>query len=223
MMHTFDHHELRMLRALNSPRKIQDFLGAIPMNFDDDSCLSPRRVLRERRAHCMEGAMLAAAALRLQGYPPLVMELRSTTRDDDHVLALFREEGFFGAISKTNHGVLRYREPIYRSIRELALSFFHEYFLDDGRKTLRSYSIPLDLARFDRRAWMTAEEDVWYVPRTLERIRHFPLLTRPQIRRLRRADPIERQIGTIVEWSPTASRPWHPKGALGETPHRGPR
>lgn len=199
-MQSFDRDELRVLRPLTTPRKIQDFLDTIEMNFDDETCFSPRRVLRERRAQCMEGAMLAAAALRLAGYPPLVMDLKSIDTDDDHVVAVFREGRHWGAISKTNHGVLRYREPIYESPRELAMSYFHEYFLDDGRKTLRSYSVPVDLSRFDRKGWMTAEEDVWYVPNHVDAVRHIPMLTRTQISRLRKADPIERAMGKIVEW-----------------------
>lgn len=205
LMYGFARDELRVFRPLTTPRRIQDFLDSIPMNFDDDSCLSPRRVLRERRAQCMEGAMLAAAALRLAGYPPLVMDLKSTDEDDDHVVAVFRDDGYWGAISKTNHGVLRYREPVYRSVRELAMSFFHEYFLDDGRKTLRSYSRPVDLSRFDARGWMTAEEDIWYVPDHVDDVRHFPMLNRTQIARLRKAHPVERAMGKIREWGPSTA------------------
>ena len=206
-MEDFSKSELRVLRLLTTPRKIQDFLDSIPMNFDDETCFSPRRVLCEKRAQCMEGAMFAAAALRLAGYPPLVLDLKSVADDDDHVVAIFREaDGCWGAISKTNHGVLRYREPIYKSIRELAMSYFHEYFLDDGRKTLRSYSRPVDLSRFDQQGWMIAEEDIWYVPDYVDAVKHFPILTRSQIARLRRADSIERAMGKIIDTRPPASR-----------------
>ncbi len=201
-MSGFNARELHLLKKLNTPRKIQDFLNTLQINFEEkgETCMSPRRVLRERKAHCMEGAMLAAAALRLHGHAPLVVDLTAVKRDDDHVLAVFRQHGCWGAITKTNHAVLRYREPVYRSIRELVLSFFHEYFMDDGRKTLRSYSLPVDLSRFDRRGWMTAEEDVWYIPDHLADVRHFPLLTRAQIATLRRADPTEINAGKLVEW-----------------------
>src|SRR5262245_60059580 len=133
-MFGFSADEVALLRKLSSPRKIQDFLDTIEMNFekDGDTCMSPRRVLRERKAHCMEGAMLAATALRLQGHPPLVIDLKSIQSDDDHIVTVFQQNGCWGAISKTNHAVLRYREPIYRSLRELAMSYFHEYFVDDG-------------------------------------------------------------------------------------------
>jgi hypothetical protein len=136
----------------------------------------------------------------MQGYPPLVVDLKSVPGDDDHVVAVFRKNGHWGAVSKTNHGVLRYREPIYRSVRELAVSYFHEYFLDDGRKTLRCYSRPVDLSRFDERRWMTAEEDVWYIPDSVDASPHTPLLTPAQLRGLRKADRIERKMGKIVEW-----------------------
>ena len=195
----FTAEEIRVLRSLRSPQKIQDFLDDIPMNFRE-SCYSPRMVLRKRRAHCMEGAMLAAVALRFAGYPPLVLDLKSVPHDDDHVVAIFRQDGCFGAISKTNHGVLRYREPIYASIRELAMSYFHEYFLDDGTKTLRSYSRPVDLSRFDGRGWMTDEEDVEYVPEYVDGVRHYEMLTRGQIARLRKAHVIERRMGKLKEW-----------------------
>jgi hypothetical protein len=201
-MFDFTNDEIRLLRSLSTPRRIQDFLDAIPMNFEEDeeTCLSPHRVLRERRAHCMEGAMLAATALRFAGYPPLIVDLKSFPEDHDHVIAVFQQEGCWGAISKTNHGVLRYREAVYRSIRELAMSYFHEYTMDDGRKTLRSYSRPVDLSRFDRLGWMIDEEDVWYIPEYLDDAKHFPILTRSQIGRLRKADKIEREVGKIVEW-----------------------
>lgn len=194
--------EEKFLRRLKTPRRVQDYLESLPINFEPegDTCFSPRRVLREKRAHCIEGAMLAALALRLQGRPPLLLDLTANRRDFDHVLAIWRERGGWGAISKTNHAVLRYREPIYKTIRELAASFFHEYTTDDGRKTLRSYSAPVNLARFDRRGWATAEDDVWYVPEYLADVRHYPLLDQKQIRALRRADPLEIEAGKLLAW-----------------------
>ncbi len=200
IMFNFTAAELRIFRKLTTPSKIQDFLDTIPMNFQD-TCLSPRMVLRERKAHCMEGAMVAAVALRLLGHKPLVIDLKSFSHDDDHVVAVFKEDGCWGAISKTNHGVLRYREPIYRSIRELAMSYFHEYFLDDGRKTLRSYTNPVNLSRFDKRGWMTAEKEVMYVSKYLDTVKHIPMLTKSQIAKLRPADKIERKMGRITEWA----------------------
>ncbi len=199
-MFNFNKHELSIFRRLSTPRKIQDFLDSLPMNFEDDTCYSPRTVLQKKTAHCMEGGMLAAAALRLIGQRPLVMDLKAIERDQDHVVTLFRDGTNWGAISKTNHGVLRYREPVYRSVRELAMSYFHEYYLDDGRKTLRSYSVPIDLSRFDRLQWMTSEEDLWDIPQAVDDARHFPILTPLQIKNLRKADVIERTMAAMTEW-----------------------
>ncbi len=200
----FTDQEWKTLRRLDHPHKIQSFLNQLPTNFevDGDECKSPRRVLAKGNAHCMEGAMLAALALRVHGERPLVLDLTSRRDDDDHVVALFKQGNCWGAISKTNHAVLRYREPIYKTVRELAMSYFHEYFLQNGgAKTLRSYAVA-DLSRFDKRGWMTAKEDVWYVPEHLFDITHTEILTRSQIARLRRADPIEIQAGDILEWRP---------------------
>ncbi len=194
--------ELRILKKLNTPRKIQHFLNKIPINFEPegDTCLSPRRVLREQRAHCIEGAMLAAVALRLQGHSPLLVDLEATRDDFDHVIAVFQQHGHWGAISKTNHAVLRYRDPIYKTIRELVLSYFHEYFDEKGRKTLRKYSEPVDLRRLDHRGWMTGEKNVWYIADALAKAKHFPLLNRRQIALLKKPDPIEMKYGEVIEW-----------------------
>ncbi|MEK7546513.1 MAG: hypothetical protein AAB554_05630 [Patescibacteria group bacterium] len=198
--------ERKILRALDAPWKIQDFLNATPTNHepDGDTCLSPRRVLRERRAHCMEGAMLAALALRFHGEPPLVVDMMGAPDDCAHVVAVFKRRGHWGAISKTNHSVLRYREPIYRTMRELMMSYFHEYSSQaTGKKTLRSYSAPVDLSRFDKLGWMTSEDDVWEIPEYLADVRHAPLITRAQIASLRKADPMELRVGEILEWPRT--------------------
>lgn len=203
MASTWSPTELRVLKRLNTPAKIQDFLDALPQNHepDGDSCFSPRLVLRHGRAHCMEGAMLAAAALRIAGDKPLVLDLTSTDNDQDHVVALFRRHGHWGAISKTNHAVLRYREPVYRTVRELAMSYFHEYFLQsNGKKTLRSFSRPVDLSRFDSRDWMTSEDPVWFVPEYLCDAAHTSILSRGQIATLRPADNVEVKAGLIVQW-----------------------
>lgn len=196
------HEELSILQRFKTPAKIQDFLNTLPMNFEKEgeTCMSPRRVLHERKAHCMEGAMFAALALRLAGRRPLIMDLQSAFNDDDHVIAVFEDGGCFGAISKTNHGVLRYREPVYRSPRELAMSYFHEYFLESGVKTLRSYSRLVDLSVLDGRGWITSTENVFFVPEYINNVRHFPLVDASRIGKLRKADSIERELGKIVEW-----------------------
>ena len=147
----------------------------------------------------MEGALLAALALSMQGQAPLIMDLRTTSADVDHLVALFRKDGYWGGITKTNHSVLRYREPIYRDLRELAASFFHEYFLDDGKKTLREYSRPFDLRKWSGN-WTTCEDDLWELERAIDDAPHTKLLNRKQIAGLRRADAIEIRVGKIREW-----------------------
>ena len=201
-MFGFSPAEWKVLRKLDSPRKIQLFLNVLPINFEPegDTCFSPRVVLRKKKAHCMEGALLAAAALRVHGHKPLVVDLTATKNDFDHVITVFKQHNHWGAISKTNHAVLRYRDPVYKTIRELVLSYFHEYFDDKGRKNLRSYTNPIDLSRFDKYNWMTSEEEVWYIPEYLAEAKHFPLLSRKQIAILKKPDTIEMKAGDLVEW-----------------------
>jgi hypothetical protein len=148
---------------------------------------SPRRVLRESTAHCLEGAIFAAAALRVLGFPPLLLDLEAV-EDTDHVLAVYRVDGHWGAIAKSNYSGLGFREAVYRSVRELAMSFFADYFNLRGDLTLRAYSRPLDLRLFDRAhpGWATSEEDLWCIPETLVRIPHIPLLTKTMARGLSR-------------------------------------
>ncbi len=194
--------EKKFLRTLNTPHKIQDYLNSIPFNFEKAGAtlFTPRQVISQKTAHCMEGALFAAAALEFHGRKPWIVDLCTTSKpfDFDHVIAVFEEDGYFGSISKTNHGVLRYREPVYKTLRELVMSFFHEYFLHSGHKTLRSYSDLFDLSK-SKLNWRTGREDVWYIPETLEELKHYSILTPKQIRNLRSADPVEIQMGKIVE------------------------
>ena len=178
--------DLRTLRALNTPPKIQRFLDALPYQYAD-TAFSPQRTLRERKGHCLEGALLAAAALRIHGHPPLLMDLEAV-RDDDHVIALYCERGLWGGIAKSNYAGLRFRAPIYRTLRELALSYFENYYNLRGERSLRSYSRPVNLARLDPLDWMTSEEDVWCVPELLIAARHYPLFPDKVARALPRLD-----------------------------------
>jgi len=187
---------LRLPRGLRAPYAIQRFLDDLLYNKEKvgETARSPRRVLETREAHCFEGALLAAAALRRLGHPPLVVQLRSTVRDDDHVLAVFRERpggGCWGAVAKSNYSGLRFRSPVYRSLRELVMSYFDVYYNLDGEKSLRAFERPVDLARFDRRGWETAEESLWDVSTYLATRRFTPLLTHAQIRALR---PMDRRL-----------------------------
>ena len=165
--------DLRVLRALKTPQKIQKFLDALPYQYAN-TAWSPRRALRERKGHCLEGALLAAAALRVNGYPPVLMDLEAVN-DDDHVVALYRERGLWGSIAKSNFAGLRFRSPIYRTLRELALSYFEHYYNLRGERTLRSYSTPVNLERLDSLQWMTSEKNVWCVPEYLIAARHYQL------------------------------------------------
>lgn len=179
--------ELAVLAELDAPIKIQRFLNA--MAYDPaPGTASPRLVLRERKANCFEGALFAAAALRRLGHPPLLVDMRSHN-DDDHVLAVFRKNRAWGCVAKSNFTVLRFREPVYRSIRELMMSYFDVYFNAIGEKTLRAFSVPFDLARFDKDRWMTTEEDVSYIGDALDRARHTKVMTSAQIRGLQLTDP----------------------------------
>ena len=178
--------ELRTLRSLNTPVKIQKFIDGLTYQYADTAG-SPRRVLRERRGHCLEGALLAAAALRVNGRPPLVMDLESV-RDDDHVVALYRERGLWGGIAKSNYAGLRFRAPVYRTLRELALSYFQDYYNLRGERTLRAYSVAVDLSRLDARHWMTDEEEVGSVPELLIAARHYPIVPDKVARALPRMD-----------------------------------
>src|SRR5437764_5385436 len=174
--------ELRKLRALKTPAGVQRFLDSLPYHLADTSW-SPRKVLQEKTAHCLEGAIFAAAALRVLGFPPLLWDLEAVN-DTDHVLAVFRVRGYWGAVAKSNFAGCRYREPVYRTLRELAMSYFNIYFNLRGERTLRRYSQPVDLSRFDDRNWMTSERGVCFIAEHLCQIAHAPLLTLAQAGRL---------------------------------------
>ncbi len=194
--------ERLVFQKLSTPEKIQDFLDTLPINHEKrgDTCFGPRLVLKHRKAHCFEGALLGAALLYYHGEKPLLMNLRTIPSDDDHAVVLFRRNGLWGALSKTNHAVLRFRDPIYKTPRELAVSYFHEYFTNDtGLKTLRAYSRPFDLSRFGK-AWATSEEPAWHLAETLRDSPHVKLFPDKSKKHIRHATPFERKAGRLVEW-----------------------
>ena len=193
--------EWKTLKRLSNPKKIQDFLNFLPFNFEErgETHCSVRYALKRGKAHCFEGALLAAAALWISGRRPLILDLVTLRPDFDHVVALFKEDGCWGAISKTNHRVLRYREPVYSSVRELVMSYFHEYFLPDGKKTLRSFSRPFDLSTRGT-TWITTKENLASLAHRLDRSEHIRILSPKQARNLRKADKIEIQTGKMVEY-----------------------
>lgn len=190
--------EFAILRRLNTPKKIQAYLDAIPQNFEigGETCLSVREALGQRRALCIEGAVIAAAALWVHGEPPLLLDLKAE-HDSDHVVAIYRRGRCWGAISKTNGPVLRWRDPIYRNLRELAMSYFHEYTNGRHQKTLRSYSRAFDLRRLDPEQWVTNTKQCWDLGWALEAAHHYPLITRHQHKLLRLRDSIEREAGKL--------------------------
>jgi len=194
--------EFAVLRRLSTPQKIQSFVNAICVNHEigGETILSVREVLAQRRAHCIEAAFVGACAFWIHGQPPWVMHLDCAATDYPHVLALFRRSGAWGAISKSNGTPLRYRDPIYRSLRELAMSYFHEYSDRHGRKTLRSYSAAFDLRRIDSSLWVTSKGACRETNDRLASARHYPLLTLPQQRLLARRDPFQRRVDTTVEY-----------------------
>jgi hypothetical protein len=189
--------ELRCLRALRTPAGIQRALDAMPYHLAS-SAWSPRRVLAARTAHCLEGAVFAAAALDVLGFPPLLLDLVAV-QDTDHVLAVWRERGGWGAIAKSNFSGLRFRAPVYRTLRELVMSYFDGYVNLRGERTLRAYSRPLSLARFDRlhRHWRTTDGDLWFIAEHLVTVPHTRLLTRAMEGRLGRVDRRSLDAGLV--------------------------
>jgi hypothetical protein len=192
--------ELAILARLTDPAGIQRFLDTLPYSADE-TYRCPRSVLRDRTAHCFDGALFAAAALRRLGHPPLLVDMRAV-RDDDHITAIFRRAGYIGAVAKSNVVGLRYREPIFRTVRELALSYFDDYFNLDGEKSLRSYSTPLDLSRFDALSWETSDSGLNLIAARLDAVRHFPLLTSRQERALSKVDERSYRAGLLgANWA----------------------
>lgn len=200
--------EERMFKQLKTPNKIQDYLDSFPTNElgeGQHSMRSPRYVMRIKRAHCMEGALVAATSLAYHGREPLLLDLRSVRHDLDHVVALFKENGLWGAISKTNHPVLRWRDPLYRNVRELAMSYAHEYYLGSGtarrgQKTLREYSKQFDLRRYAPERWITAVGDLDWLAEALDDSPHSPIAPRAAFKKLRKASDFEIRATDVVEW-----------------------
>ena len=187
--------EIRFLKTMSDTDKIQGFLDSIDYN-PVYECRSPRWVIKKRSAHCFEGALFAAAAMEFIGYKPLIVDLKAFN-DDDHVIAVFNEEGYWGAVAKSNFTSLRYREPVYRSLRELVMSYFDFYFNTDGDKSLRSYSLSLNLSIYNPRHWTTTDEDLEYIGDKLEKIRHYPVVNKKMIKNLKRASEIMLKAGML--------------------------
>jgi hypothetical protein len=188
--------ERKTISRLKDPPRIQEFLDGIPYS-TDDFYRCPLRVLRDRVAHCFDGALYAAAALRLIGFPPLVIDMLPNDRDDEHLLAVFKMDDHWGAVGKSNFVGLRYREPVYKSLRELMMSYFEQYYNVEGEKTLRAYTRPLDLTAFDKLRWMTSDEHLEKVAKRLDEIQRVSVLTQAMIARLSLVDQRSYQAGLL--------------------------
>lgn len=193
--------EVKIYKKLNTPGKIQDFLDTLPINFEKDgeTCYSPRIMFKHKKAHCIEAAFFAASVLWFHGHKPLLLDLVAHDDDFDHVVTIFKVGKFWGAISKSNHSVLRWRDPVYISVRELAMSYFHEYFLDDGKKSMQSFSNPFNLSKFGK-GWVTSEHSLLHIADKLDQSPHIKVLT-PEIKKhLRKASQLEIKAGELVEY-----------------------
>lgn len=199
--------EMDIFKNLNTPIKIQDFLDTLAVNWEKkgDINMSPRCVLHEKKAHCIEGAFLAAVALWIHGEKPLLLELK-VPGDINHIVTLYQRNGYWGAISKTNHLALRFRDPVYKTIRELVLSYFHECFDDKtGKKVLRGYAGPFNVKRWGKR-WITSEEDLYYIAEEIYNAKIIPLFPKKNEKYIRKADKMEMRLGTEIEWKKTDPR-----------------
>jgi len=196
----FDQHltksERRILGRLTTPGKIQAFLDELDYSIEE-TYRCPLRVLRERVAHCYDGALFAAGMLRRLGHPPLILEMLPNHRDDDHLLALFKQDGHWGAVGKSNFVGLRFREPIHRTLRELVLSYFEQFYNVEREKTLRGYTLPLNLESFDRHGWMVKDEPLERIAEKLDRMRRVRVLTLKMVKRLSPLDTRAYQAGLL--------------------------
>lgn len=193
--------ERTVFKKLNTPVKIQNFLESIPVNFENngDTLYSPRMVLEKKTAHCLEGALFAIAILRFHKKSTLLLDMQpGKFKDDGHAVALYKEGRYWGAISKTNHAVLKFRDPVYKSPREIVMSYFHEYFLDNGKKTLRTYTVT-DLKKI-KNNWITDRRHLWYIDQMLDDTIYIPIAPTKNMKLLRKADPIEIKAGKITRW-----------------------
>ena len=197
--------ELALVKRLSTPHKIQDFLDTLLFNFEKkgETYMSPRRVMREKKAHCFEGALFATLALTYHDYANYLLDLKvkkSAKDDQDHTLCIFKINNFWGAISKTNHSVLRWRDPIYSSVRELVMTYFHEYFLNDGGKTLYSYSKPFDIWKTFDLDWITEEKDLDEVALKLDRSVHTSFIPKKNNKFIRKVGKTEIKGAQVTEW-----------------------
>jgi hypothetical protein len=201
-MQSFPYKDLKdfnFFKKLKSPEKIQDYINSIPVNFEEsgESCSSPLGTIKKHKAHCIEGALLAYAIFWHNGQKAFLIDLKSSKKDMDHVICVFKKDGLWGAISKSNHSTLRYRDPVYKTIRELVMSYFNEYFNTVGEKTLISYSKPFTLSSYED-DWLITGENVWAIPIELDAIPHIPIVNKKI--KLKKVDQIQIDADKILEW-----------------------
>lgn len=194
--------EYAVLNNLTTPIKIQNFLDTLAFNHEKfgETCMSPLRVLREQKAHCIEAALLASLCLWIHNKPPYIVSLKVKESDYDHIITIYKEHGYYGAISKTNHNVLRFRDPVYKTIRELVMSYFHEYFLvTTGEKTLLGYTKPINVKRFGTK-WIGREDDMWDIAEKIYDTPIIEIVPKENKKFLRNASILERTSADIPEW-----------------------
>ena len=194
----------KIIQKLNTPAKVQDFLDKIPFNFEEgeETYRPPLKMLHEEKAHCFEGAVFACFCLECHSIKNYLMDLKvkNLKKDSDHTLCIFKINGYWGAISKTNHSVLRWRDPIYKNPRELAFSYFHEYFLDTGEKTLLSFSKPFDVWQKFGTGWAIGEEDLDKIAEALDKSPHINFVSKQNFKFVRPAGQTEIKGASVVEW-----------------------
>ncbi|MBN2093906.1 MAG: hypothetical protein JW740_00825 [Candidatus Zambryskibacteria bacterium] len=195
---------IKIIKKLNDPKKIQDFLDKIPFNFEErrETYYSPVQMLKKNKAHCFEGAVFACLCFQKNKIENYLMDLKvkNLKKDSDHTLCIFKINKHWGAISKTNHSVLRFRDPIYKSYRELAMSFYHEYFLDSGEKTLKSFSKPLNIWQKFGVKWVESEKDLDEIAKALDKSPHIDFVPKVNAKLIRRAGKTEIKGAAITEW-----------------------
>lgn len=203
-MFGLDKKDLEFFKKLNTPNKIQDYLDSISFNFEKsgETCYSPISVLKNKKAHCIEGGLFAGACLLINNKEAFVVSLKVNNKnDDDHIITLYKEKSYYGAISKTNHNVLRFRDPIYKNIRELILSYFHEYFLiDTGEKTLIGYTKPINLKKFGTK-WINSQENLFDIAEKIYDTPIIQIVPKENKKFIRKASLIERKSAGIKEWT----------------------
>lgn len=194
--------EKKFLRSLNTPHKIQDFLDSLPFNLEEngETCMSPRRVLEQRKAHCIEAGLLAGVCFWLNKKQPRIVSLKVKQSDYDHIIVIYKENGYYGALSKTNHNVLRFRDPVYKNVRELVMSYFHEYFLPDtGEKTLLGYTKPINIKKFGT-AWIVRTDDLWDIAEAIYDTPIIEIVPKQNKKNIRNAHEVEQEASKVAEW-----------------------